>query len=212
MGRTIPSFWMYTAKGMYFAVLIDIRVQCWTPQFWIDGQPFYFPIVCLSPLGGTSVDPVTGDPRLSPEAEQSQVGALSPLSTDSLSAVLVEVAKDHPIECHRNATGEPVILVGPRRIRAMHRLGRTTEHRSWTVPRWQLIGGAGEGDAPRPGVRNPEERLHSAWSRVQPGCWTVLTVKQAAKRMGVSVATVYPLCANRCLRHTRIGLGRGKIV
>ena len=40
MGRTIPSFWMYTAKGMYFAVLIDIRVQCWTPQFWIDGQPF----------------------------------------------------------------------------------------------------------------------------------------------------------------------------
>jgi excisionase family DNA binding protein len=39
----------------------------------------------------------------------------------------------------------------------------------------------------------------------------VLTVKQAAKMMGVSAATVYLLCANRRLRHTRVGLGRGKI-
>jgi excisionase family DNA binding protein len=39
----------------------------------------------------------------------------------------------------------------------------------------------------------------------------MLTVKQAADRMGVSSATVYLLCANRHLRHTRIGLGRGKI-
>ena len=39
----------------------------------------------------------------------------------------------------------------------------------------------------------------------------MLTVKQAAGRMGVSAATVYSLCASRQLRHTRIGLGRGKI-
>src|SRR5690349_10036373 len=39
----------------------------------------------------------------------------------------------------------------------------------------------------------------------------VLTVKQAALRMGVSAATVYLLCGTRRLRHTRVGLGRGKI-
>jgi excisionase family DNA binding protein len=39
----------------------------------------------------------------------------------------------------------------------------------------------------------------------------VLTVKQAAERMGVSAATVYLLCASRRLRHTRVGLRRGKI-
>jgi excisionase family DNA binding protein len=39
----------------------------------------------------------------------------------------------------------------------------------------------------------------------------LLNVKQAAERMGVSAATVYLLCARRRLRHTRIGLGRGKI-
>jgi excisionase family DNA binding protein len=39
----------------------------------------------------------------------------------------------------------------------------------------------------------------------------LLTVKQAAGRMGVSAATVYLLCASRRLRHSRVGLGRGKI-
>lgn len=40
----------------------------------------------------------------------------------------------------------------------------------------------------------------------------LLSVKNAAKTMGVSVALVYALCAGRQLRHSRVGLGRGKIV
>ena len=40
----------------------------------------------------------------------------------------------------------------------------------------------------------------------------MLTVKAAAGKMGVSAALVYALCATRLLRHSRVGLGRGKIV
>jgi excisionase family DNA binding protein len=40
----------------------------------------------------------------------------------------------------------------------------------------------------------------------------MLTVKEAATRMGISSATVYALCTARQLRHSRVGLGRGKIV
>ena len=42
--------------------------------------------------------------------------------------------------------------------------------------------------------------------------WIVLTVKQAAERLGVSAQTIYALCSARLLRHSRIGLGRGRIV
>jgi excisionase family DNA binding protein len=40
----------------------------------------------------------------------------------------------------------------------------------------------------------------------------MLTVKEAADRMHVSTGLVYALCAHRQLRHSRVGLGRGKIV
>jgi excisionase family DNA binding protein len=40
----------------------------------------------------------------------------------------------------------------------------------------------------------------------------MLTVHEAAKRMGVSAAIIYALCTARQLRHSRVGLGRGKIV
>ena len=39
----------------------------------------------------------------------------------------------------------------------------------------------------------------------------MLSVKQAAARLGVSAQTVYGLCAAHRLRHSRVGLGRGKI-
>jgi excisionase family DNA binding protein len=39
----------------------------------------------------------------------------------------------------------------------------------------------------------------------------VLTVKQAAERLGVSPGLVYGLCAARQIRHERHGLGRGAI-
>jgi excisionase family DNA binding protein len=40
---------------------------------------------------------------------------------------------------------------------------------------------------------------------------TLLTVKQAAERLGVSAATVYQLCSARRIRHERYGVGRGTI-
>ena len=40
---------------------------------------------------------------------------------------------------------------------------------------------------------------------------TLLSVKQAAERLGVSVALVYGLCERRRIRHERHGLGRGTI-
>ena len=39
----------------------------------------------------------------------------------------------------------------------------------------------------------------------------MLTVKQAAERLGVSPTTVYGLCQRRWLPHVRIGLGRGAV-
>jgi excisionase family DNA binding protein len=39
----------------------------------------------------------------------------------------------------------------------------------------------------------------------------LLTVKQAAEKLGVSVSLIYGLCAAKKLRHARHGLGRGTI-
>jgi excisionase family DNA binding protein len=39
----------------------------------------------------------------------------------------------------------------------------------------------------------------------------MFTVKQAAERLGVSESLVYALCANRMLRHVRVGIRRGRI-
>jgi excisionase family DNA binding protein len=38
-----------------------------------------------------------------------------------------------------------------------------------------------------------------------------MTVKEAAEKLGVSVATIYQLCAARKIRHERHGLRRGTI-
>jgi excisionase family DNA binding protein len=43
------------------------------------------------------------------------------------------------------------------------------------------------------------------------GSQTMLTVKQAALRLGISPATVYQLCAAKLLPHSRVGRGRGVI-
>jgi excisionase family DNA binding protein len=40
----------------------------------------------------------------------------------------------------------------------------------------------------------------------------LLTVQQAAARLGISAGLIYALCAQRRLRHERHGLGRGKIM
>jgi excisionase family DNA binding protein len=39
-----------------------------------------------------------------------------------------------------------------------------------------------------------------------------MTVKIAAERLNVSIATMYALCAHRQIRFSRVGLRRGKIV
>ena len=40
---------------------------------------------------------------------------------------------------------------------------------------------------------------------------TTFSVRETAKDLAVSVATVYGLCSRRLIRHQRIGLGRGTI-
>ena len=39
----------------------------------------------------------------------------------------------------------------------------------------------------------------------------MLTVKQAAERLGVSPALIYALCRRRAIDHLRLGLGRGAV-
>ena len=58
---------------------------------------------------------------------------------------------------------------------------------------------------------NRAARFEETFRGRRSGEVSLLTVRQVAERMGVSAATVYLLCANRRLRHTRVGLGRGKI-
>lgn len=53
---------IYTAEGVYYNVLIDTRLECVIPMFFIADQPFGFPIVaCFTMCGGLPViDPATG--------------------------------------------------------------------------------------------------------------------------------------------------------
>jgi hypothetical protein len=64
---------VYTKEGKYFSILIDVRVHCAVPQFFIDEEPFDFPIVRFGTLGGT-VDPDTGVLKPPPEAGQRESG------------------------------------------------------------------------------------------------------------------------------------------
>ena len=38
-----------------------------------------------------------------------------------------------------------------------------------------------------------------------------MTVREAAKRLEVSVSTIYALCAKGLMPHSRVGLGRGVV-
>lgn len=53
---------IYTAEGVYFNILIDTRLECVMPMFFIDNKPFYYPIVaCFTMCHGLPViDPATG--------------------------------------------------------------------------------------------------------------------------------------------------------
>jgi len=53
---------IYTAEGVYYNVLIDLRVKCAIPQFFIGEKAFFYPIVaCFTMCGGLPViDPATG--------------------------------------------------------------------------------------------------------------------------------------------------------
>jgi hypothetical protein len=51
---------VYTAEGKYFCVTIDARVRCTVPQFFLNDEPFYFPIVGFDTMGAR-VDPATGN-------------------------------------------------------------------------------------------------------------------------------------------------------
>ena len=45
-----------------------------------------------------------------------------------------------------------------------------------------------------------------------PNPISLLTVEEVAARLGVSVALVYRIVAQREVEHVRVGIGRGKIV
>jgi hypothetical protein len=53
---------IYTDQGVYLNIKIDRRVQGCIPTFFINDQPFYYPIVgCYTMCGGLPViDPATG--------------------------------------------------------------------------------------------------------------------------------------------------------
>jgi hypothetical protein len=53
---------IYTAEGVYYNLLIDTRLACAVPMFFIDGKAYFYPIVaCLTVCGGLPViDPATG--------------------------------------------------------------------------------------------------------------------------------------------------------
>lgn len=50
---------VYTSKGDYFNITIDIRVKCAIPTFWIGGTSFFYPVVECATMG-CKVDPNTG--------------------------------------------------------------------------------------------------------------------------------------------------------
>ena len=56
---------IYTAEGVYYNIHIDTRMECAVPQFWIDEEPYRYPIVtCYTMCGGLpAVDPATGHLR-----------------------------------------------------------------------------------------------------------------------------------------------------
>jgi hypothetical protein len=67
------SIGVFTAEGRYFAVVIDTRVRCATPQFFIDGKAIDFPIVSFSTMMG-SVDPETGILNVAPQKGSEEPG------------------------------------------------------------------------------------------------------------------------------------------
>ena len=68
-----------TAEGKSFCVVIDMRVHCAVPQFFIDRKPFYFPIVRFE-TGREPVDPTTGTLKPPPNPDQSHTGLPGPSS------------------------------------------------------------------------------------------------------------------------------------
>jgi excisionase family DNA binding protein len=54
-------------------------------------------------------------------------------------------------------------------------------------------------------------RHHQQTDAPAPAADTPLTVQQAAKRFNVSARTLYALCNERKLPHSRVGTGRGTI-
>lgn len=53
---------IYTSEGVYYNILIDTRVECAIPQFFIGEKGFFYPIVaCFTMCSGLRViDPTTG--------------------------------------------------------------------------------------------------------------------------------------------------------
>jgi hypothetical protein len=73
---------VFTAEGKYFSVLIDTKIRCALPQFFIDEKPFHFPIVSFGTMGPWVVDPETGILQLPPNLQQGAAGLQNPPSIE----------------------------------------------------------------------------------------------------------------------------------
>ena len=53
---------IYTSEGVYYNIVIDTRLKCVMPQFFINEERFFYPIVECRTIGGglPVVDPATG--------------------------------------------------------------------------------------------------------------------------------------------------------
>jgi len=63
---------IYTEAGEYYNILVDGRVQCHIPMFFIAGKPYHLPIVeCHTMFDGLPViDPATGNMRSREEVRE----------------------------------------------------------------------------------------------------------------------------------------------
>jgi hypothetical protein len=67
---------IYTTEGVYYNIKIDVRVKCIVPLFFIDGTPFFYPIVaCFTMCHGLPViDPATGIMRHTRQGQNDCLG------------------------------------------------------------------------------------------------------------------------------------------
>lgn len=78
--RYQDSIGIYTADAVYYRILIDTRLECAVPQFFIGDRGYFYPIVaCSTMCGGLPViDSATGNLRTPEEVVKDRDRGESP--------------------------------------------------------------------------------------------------------------------------------------